>query len=193
MNRPKAAVSYIWARASGASADEQREAVAAFLGDGVVLEEFVEIDPIRKPKLAEALEYAKARKAAVVFGEIGRLAREPRFITRLIEQRVPIGFADHPDTNITMLQYHAVVAHRLARSRVSKSAVAAGKARAVQNKADALVRLAPVRDRLARLRAEGLSIRRIAETLNAEGVASPGGGKWHAANVHKALERLHSL
>jgi len=36
-------------------------------------------------------------------------------------------------------------------------------------------------------KAEGLTIRAIAERLNAEGVASPAVGAWQSGNVHRAL------
>jgi hypothetical protein len=36
----------------------------------------------------------------------------------------------------------------------------------------------------------GLSARKAAEKLNADGVPTPGGGKWHAAQVIRVRERL---
>ena len=83
----------------------------------------------------------------------------------------------------------------------TKAALAAAKARgrvlgangrvlAEQHKADALVRVAPVADRLRALRADGLSLRRIADTLNGEGIPSPGGASWGAVNVQRSLARI---
>ena len=39
-------------------------------------------------------------------------------------------------------------------------------------------------------KAEGLTLRRIAETLNADGVPSPGGASWNPGNVQRALARV---
>ena len=41
------------------------------------------------------------------------------------------------------------------------------------------------------MKASGLSVRKIVETLNDAGVKSPAGGAWHVSNVHRALQRLH--
>ena len=67
-----------------------------------------------------------------------------------------------------------------------------GRALAVRNRAEAVARIAPMAGRLTALRGEGLSLRRIASTLNAEGVSPPGasGGVWHPATVQRALERV---
>ena len=33
-------------------------------------------------------------------------------------------------------------------------------------------------------------LRRIADALNADGIASPGGASWHPGNVQRALARI---
>ncbi|TDP78316.1 DNA invertase Pin-like site-specific DNA recombinase [Brachybacterium sp. AG952] len=43
--------------------------------------------------------------------------------------------------------------------------------------------------RIRALRAEGLSLRKIAETLTAEGVSTAAGGRWWPATVRQVLER----
>jgi DNA invertase Pin-like site-specific DNA recombinase len=89
-------------------------------------------------------------------------------------------------------------------SERTKAALAAAKARgqvlgangrvlAEQHKADALVRVAPVADRLRALRAEGLSLRKIADRLNGDGIPSPGGVSWGAVNVQRALARVEGV
>jgi DNA invertase Pin-like site-specific DNA recombinase len=108
-----------------------------------------------------------------------------------------------PNADIAMLQIYAVMAEREARviAERTKAALAAAKAKgtllgangrvlAEQHKADALVRVAPVADRLRALRADGLSLRRIADTLNGEGIPSPGGASWGAVNVQRSLARI---
>jgi hypothetical protein len=44
--------------------------------------------------------------------------------------------------------------------------------------------------RLKALRGADLSLRRIADALNDEGLPSPGGGAWYPVNVQRALERV---
>jgi hypothetical protein len=63
---------------------------------------------------------------------------------------------------------------------------------AERRKGEALERLAGVADRLRALKAEGLTVRAIADRLNAEGVLSPAGGAWQSGNVHRALSRLEA-
>ena len=108
-----------------------------------------------------------------------------------------------PDADITMLQIYAVMAEREARAigERTRDALAAAKARgqvlgangrvlADRNKAEAVDRLAPIAERLRAFKAEGLTLRCIADTLNADGIASPGGASWHPGNVQRALARL---
>lgn len=61
----------------------------------------------------------------------------------------------------------------------------------IHNKAQAKTRLEPLAERLTAMRGDGMSIRAMVAALNDGGVASPAGGKWHVANLHRALHRLH--
>ena len=153
--------------------------------------------------LAKALAAARSRGAVLIIAKLDRLARNVHFISGLIEQRVPIVAADMPDADITMLQIYAVMAEREARAigERTRDALAAAKARgqvlgangrvlADRNKAEAVDRLAPIAERLRGFKAEGLTLRRIADTLNADGIASPGGASWHPGNVQRALARI---
>ena len=197
---------------SGLGLDAQREAVMRYLSNGgwPPLAEFTEIETgkganalDRRPQLQAALAFARKHKATLIIAKLDRLARNVHFISGLIEQRVPIVAADMPDADITMLQIYAVMAEREARAigERTRDALAAAKARgqvlgangrvlADQNKAEAVDRLAPIADRLRAFKAEGLTLRRIADTLNADGIASPGGASWHPGNVQRALARI---
>ena len=197
---------------SGLGLDAQRDAVMRFLSaDGwPPLIEFTEVETgkganalDKRPQLKAALEYARKNKATLVIAKLDRLARNVHFISGLIEQRVPIVAADMPDADITMLHIYAAMAEREARviGERTRAALAAAKARgtilgangrelATRNKAEALSRLEPVADLLQAMQASGFSVRRIVEQLNGDGVASPGGGRWHVASVHRALKRL---
>lgn len=197
---------------SGLGLEAQVEGVRRYLngGDHQLIAEFQEVETgkganaiTRRPELKRALEYAAKEKATLIIAKLDRLARNVHFISGLLQSRVRIVAADMPDADVTMLQIYAVMAEHEARaiSKRTKEALAAAKARGVrlgvngaalaaQNKAEAVARIQPIADRLSAMRAEGSSVRAIASQLNADGVASPGGGRWHTANVHRALQRL---
>jgi DNA invertase Pin-like site-specific DNA recombinase len=197
---------------SGLGLEAQRDQVMRYLSNGgwPPLAEFTEIETgkganalDRRPQLQAALAFARKHKATLIIAKLDRLARNVHFISGLIEQRVPIVAADMPDADITMLQIYAVMAEREARAigERTRDALAAAKARgqvlgangrvlADRNKAEAVDRLAPIAERLRAFKAEGLTLRCIADTLNADGIASPGGASWHPGNVQRALARL---
>lgn len=195
---------------SEAVLERQREAVLRHLDGRELLAEFTEIESRKgqrtlatRPKLHEALAFAKAKDAVLVIAKLGRLASEASFINELMAHRIAIEFADKPGLNIHYIQNFAIVAEQEAaetRRRIREGLGAAkargmtlgahGKVLAAQNKAAALEGLAPVAERLKAMRDAGFSIRTIADSLNAEAISSPGGGRWHASSVHKALKRL---
>lgn len=197
---------------SGLGLDAQRQAVDALVSarGGQLVAAFEEIETgkganalSKRPQLRAALDRARSARATLVIAKLDRLARNVHFISGLIEQRVPIVAADMPDADITMLHIYAAMAEREARitSERTKAALAAAKARgtelgsngrvlAIQNRQAALDALEPLRPVLAELRAEGLTVRAMADRLNASGCATPHGGRWHASNLHRALERL---
>lgn len=197
---------------SGLGLDAQREAVMRYLSAGgwPPLAEFTEVETgkgsnalDRRPQLQAALTFARKHKATLIIAKLDRLARNVHFVSGLMETGVPFVAADRPDADRFLIHLEAALAEREAKlvSDRTKAALAAAKARgrvlgangrvlAEQHKADALVRVAPVADRLRALRAGGLSLRRIADTLNGEGIPSPGGSSWGAVNVQRALARI---
>jgi DNA invertase Pin-like site-specific DNA recombinase len=199
---------------SGLGLEAQREAVERYLNGGSwsLVEAFTEIETgkgsnalDRRPQLKAALAYARKHKATLVIAKLDRLARNVHFISGLMETGVEFVAADRPDADRFTLHLEAALAEREARviSERTKAALAAAKRRgvvlgangrtlAVRNRAEAVERVAPMAGRLTALRGEGLSLRRIASTLNAEGVSPPGasGGIWHPATVQRALERV---
>ena len=197
---------------SGLGLDAQREAVMRYLSAGgwPPLAEFTEVETgkgsnalDRRPQLQAALTFARKHKATLIIAKLDRLARNVHFVSGLMETGVPFVAADRPDADRFLIHLEAALAEREAKlvSDRTKAALAAAKARgrvlgangrvlAKQHKADALVRVAPVADRLRALRAGGLSLRRIADTLNGEGIPSPGGASWGAVNVQRALARV---
>lgn len=197
---------------SGLGLEAQQEAVTRYLNGGSwdLIEAFTEIEAGKganalamRPQLRAALDYARKHKATLVIAKLDRLARNVHFVSGLLETGVDFVAADRPDADRFTLHLEAALAEREARviSERTKAALAAAKRRgvvlgangktlAVRNRAEAVERVAPMAGRLKALRGEGLSLRRIATTLNDEGVSSPGGGAWYPANVQRALERV---
>jgi DNA invertase Pin-like site-specific DNA recombinase len=197
---------------SGLGLEAQREAVARYLngGEWELLAEFTEEETgkgsnalDRRPQLKAALDYARKAKATLVIAKLDRLSRNVAFIAALMESGVPFVAVDMPSAGTFELHIRAALAEEERRliSERTRAAMTAAKARGVvlgangrvlaeKHKAEAMERLVPIADRLKALKASGLSVRRIADTLNAEGIASPAGGSWHVANVHRALGRL---
>ncbi len=197
---------------SGLGLEAQREAVERYLNGGSwsLIETFTEVETAkgsnaldRRPQLKAALAYARKHKATLVIAKLDRLARNVHFISGLMETGVEFVAADRPDADRFTLHLEAALAEREARviSERTKAALAAakrrgvvlganGRALAVRNRAEAVERIAPMAGRLTALRGEGLSLRRIADTLNKDGVISPGGGLWHPATIQRALQRI---
>lgn len=202
---------------SGLGLEAQREAVARFAeAEGlVIVAEFVEVETGKgtdaldlRPKLAAALAEAARLKCPVAVAKLDRLSRDVAFIAGLMARNIPFIVAElGRGVSPFMLHIYAAVAEqeRAMISKRTKDALAAAKARgavlgkgwrglAVKRKAEALDRLTPARDRLEALKAQWdakqITVRAIADQLNAEGVPSPTGGLWGPSNVHRALARL---
>jgi DNA invertase Pin-like site-specific DNA recombinase len=187
-----------------------------------IVEEFLEVETgkganalTKRPQLLAALASAKKRKAKLVLAKLDRLARNVHFISGLMETGVDFVAADMPHADRFQLHIFAAVAEHEARaiSERTRAALQAAKERgckadgkpfkggslgshgrvlAVQRKAEAVERLSPVANTLAELRQRGLSMRAMVGVLNERGVDSPGGGKWHLANLHRAMKRLEA-
>ena len=197
---------------SGLALEAQREAVTTYLNGGRwdLVAEFVEHETgkesnalAKRPQLRAALALAKKQRATLVIAKLDRLSRNMAFTAQLMDAGVDFVAVDNPHASRLTLHILAAVAEheREMIAERTKAALAASKARgtvlgahgkvlADQRKAEALERLAPLADRLRALKAEGLTMRAIADRLNADGVMSPAGGTWQAGNVHRALARL---
>ncbi|MEP0191932.1 MAG: recombinase family protein [Erythrobacter sp.] len=197
---------------SGLGLEAQREAVARYAKTAglELLEEFVEVETgkgtmalAKRPQLLAALSEAKKQKAKLVMAKLDRLARNVHFVSGLMETGVDFAVADMPNADRFQLHLFAALAEKEAEliSERTKAALAAAKARGVKlgkngavlakrNQKEALARLKPLKGRLEELKGKGLSIRKIVEHLNEQGISSPAGGQWHPANLHRALKRL---
>jgi DNA invertase Pin-like site-specific DNA recombinase len=215
--KPQIAVSYLRVStskqgSSGLGREAQREAVSRYLaGCGCFqIAEFVEVETgkgsnalSRRPRLREALALAKREGATLVIAKIDRLARNVHFVSGLMESGVPFVATDMPHADRFQLHLFAALAEKEAEqiSRRTKEALAAAKARGIRlgrhaevlrekHQNDAQGRLRPYAGRLRDLVSSGQSVRAIAAAMNADGLASPGGGRWHIATVQRALARL---
>lgn len=197
---------------SGLGLEAQREAVARYAADkGLELAaEFVEVHTgkganalAKRPQLLAALALAKKLGARLVAAKLDRLARNVHFISGLMETGVNFAVADMPDADAFQLHIYAALGQQEGKaiSQRTKDALAAAKAKgtvlgthgatlAAKNKADAVERVAPMAGTLTELKASGMNMRQMVAALNEQGLPSPAGGKWHLANLHRAMQRI---
>jgi DNA invertase Pin-like site-specific DNA recombinase len=180
---------------SGLGLEAQQEALRRFAeAEGFAfVETFTEIESGKRgddhrPMLAAALERARKEKVPVIVAKLDRLSRDVHYIAGLMKHRVPFIVAElGADTDPFLLHIYAALAgkeRKLISDRTS-AAMKAAKARGVaigglRDKGRDLEREAKERAQgLARVFAglSGLSARKAAERLNAEGVSTPEGGK----------------
>lgn len=196
---------------SGLGLEAQREAVARYAVDkGLeVAAEFLEVHTgkganalAKRPQLLAALAMAKKLGARLVAAKLDRLGRNVHFISGLMETGVNFAVADMPEAAAFQLHIYAALAQEEGKaiSQRTKVALAAAKARgtklgthgkvlAASNHADAIERVAPLVPMLTSMKADGLSMRAIVAALNDKGITSPAGGRWHLANLHRAMQR----
>jgi DNA invertase Pin-like site-specific DNA recombinase len=203
---------------SGLGIESQREALTRFakeVGFDIVAE-FVEIETgkgsdalDRRPQLAAALAKARAMRCPVVVAKLDRLSRDVHFISGLMAHRVPFVVTElGPDVDPFVLHLYAALAEKeraLIAGR-TKAALAAAKAKGVKlgnphieaARGGAVAAIKAEADRaagnilpiIAEIRKSGATtLRAIAEALNARGVPTPRGGRWHATSVRNALAR----
>ena len=203
---------------SGLGIEAQREALSRFAqSEGLdLVAEFVEVETgkgsdalDRRPQLAAALAKARALRCPVAVSKLDRLSRDVHFISGLMTHRVPFVVADlGPDVDPFVLHLFAALAEkeRALISGRTKSALAAAKAKGVKlgnprieaARSRAIASLQAEADRaasnvlpiIAEIRSSGATtLRAVAEALNARGVPTPRGGRWHATSVRNVLAR----
>jgi len=184
-----------------------------------ILARFTEVESGRnpdRPELAKALHLAKVTGAVLVIAKLDRLSRNAAFLLTLRDSGARFAAVDLPEANDLTVGIMALVAQqeREAISRRTKEALAVARGRGVRlgnpNGADALRRageggvalraaiarnadahaqdLAPV---VADIRASGAtSLRAIAAEMNARGMLTRRGGRWHVSTVMNLLDRI---
>src|SRR3954451_11717661 len=204
---------------SGLGIEAQREAIARFCEtEGYAVDaEHVEVETgkgadalDRRPQLAAALTRAKRLKGPIIVAKLDRLSRDVHFISGLMSQRVPFVVAGlGAGADPFMLHIYAAFAER-ERAIISartKAALQAKKARGAllgnrtnlaEARAKGAVSLRAAADQFAanvlpvirQIQATGVTtLADLAEALNALGVATARGGRWHAMSVRNVLAR----
>jgi DNA invertase Pin-like site-specific DNA recombinase len=204
---------------SGLGLEAQQAAILDFLNGGAweLVGEFVEVESGKRqdnrPKLQEALQLAKATGAKLLIAKLDRLSRNAAFLLSLRDAGVDFVCVDNPQATPLTIGILAVVAQD-ERERISartKAALAAAKARGVRlgcpngaahlkgrgnMEAVAAIRQSAqdraegLRQIVAGLWAEGPTLQKLADQLNARGILTPRGGQWHPASVGRLLKRL---
>jgi DNA invertase Pin-like site-specific DNA recombinase len=207
---------------SGLGLEGQRAAVEAHCArtGATIAREFVEVESGRndeRPKLAEALAYARRAKATLLVAKLDRLSRSVRFIATVLDSGVEFAAADVPDANRLLLHVLAAVAEAEAKaiSDRTKTALQAAKARGIRlgthNAAvpslsaearrkgaslgsqaaqrKAVEAYADLAPYVQKLRARGLSLRAIAAALNDDGHATRSDKPWTSVQVLRVLRR----
>jgi DNA invertase Pin-like site-specific DNA recombinase len=195
---------------SGPGLEAQQAALARFAeAEGYsLLKTFEEVETgkgadalDRRPQLAAALQMAKKHDSPVVVAKLDRLSRDVHFISGLMQYKTPFIVAElGADCDPFMLHIYAALAEKERRliSRRTKDALAAKKAQGVplggsnagtmRTQAEAAQRAEQLRPVFAEL--AGKSARAIAAELNARGIATPAGGRWHTVTVQRVQSRL---
>ena len=203
---------------SGLGLEAQREALERFAGaEGFSLTKvFVEVETgkgsdalDRRPQLAEALAAARRSKCSVAVAKLDRLSRDVHFISGLMAHRVPFLVAElGPEVDPFILHLFAALAQKeramiAARTRdalrrakargtvlggpklaeARELAVATIEANAERFAANVLPIIREVQ------RAGAGTLREVADALNARGIPTARGGRWHAMTVRNVLAR----
>jgi DNA invertase Pin-like site-specific DNA recombinase len=168
-----------------------------------------------RPELAKALAACKAMRAVLCVAKLDRLSRDVEFVAGVMNSGVEFVACDNPTANRLTLHILAAVAENEAKaiSERTKAALAAYKARGgelgatlpqcrnLTNKARAKGRLASIEARrqkaidtyaavrplLLEWRAEGRSLRAMADELNRSGYLTSRGGHYSQVQVRTIL------
>jgi len=203
---------------SGLGLEAQRAALARFAeAEGLpILNEYIEIETgrgadalERRPQLAAALSEARRHRCAVAVAKLDRLSRDVHFISGLMSHRVSFVVAElGSDVDPFILHLFAALAEKdralistrtkLALKAVKERGVTLGGPELGRARLVALSRIRAHADQRALnvlpiikelQRAGATTLRQIADGLNARGVATPRGGRWHPTSVKNVMGR----
>ena len=198
---------------SGLGLEAQKQAVLDFInGNGNrLVAEFTEVESGKRcdrPELNNSLNQCRETGAKLVIARLDRLARNAAFLLTLRDSGVEFVAADMPDANRLTVGIMALVAEDEAEriSQRTKAALAAAKARGVKLGGirsreavnTSISRRVSAADQHAtsvlpiikEIRAAGVtSLNGIAQALQARGVRTARGGRWHAQTVRNVMLR----
>ena len=198
---------------SGLGLEAQESAVARHVKStgGNLVAEFKEVESGRKsdrPELEEAIAVARKTKSILVVAKLDRLSRDPEFLFRLQNSKLEFVCCDMPQADRFTIGIMIVMAQKEREdiSRRTKAALAALKARGVKlgnpRLAEATKASLKSRSKSDKRRQEAtrMFILReiiikgrvsthadIAECLNARGIETARGGKWHTTTVRRLI------
>ena len=200
---------------SGLGLEAQKSTVLAFIGQGQIIREFVEVESGKRndrPKLAEALSVAAKMKLTLVIAKLDRLSRNAGFIFALKNSGVDFICADMPDANTLTIGIFASLAQheRELIGERTKKALAAKKAQGFTlgkpENLNAYARtLGPLamKDKAASnennrrailavrgFAAQGKTLQQIADELNGAGFRTARGSAFIRKQVSRILARL---
>ena len=207
---------------SGLGLSAQRDMIRRFAdAEGIdLIAEHIEIETgkgadalERRPQLAAALDTARKARCSIVVAKLDRLSRDVHFISGLMTRRVPFIVANlGPEVDPFMLHLYAALAEkeRADISSRTKAALQAKKAagfklgnpRAAEAAVKAHAAHRAAADRfainvlpvIATIQASGITtFAAIAAALNARGIPTARGGRWHLETVRLILKRQARL
>ncbi len=198
---------------SGLGLEAQKQAVLDFInGNGdQIIAEFTEVESGKRcdrPQLNNSLNLCRETGAKLVIARLDRLARNAAFLLTLRDSGVEFVAADMPDANRLTVGIMALVAEDEAEriSQRTKAALAAAKARGVKlggirsweavntsisrRTCAADQHAASVAPIIMEIRAARItSLAGIAQALQARGIRTARGGRWHAQTVRNVMLR----
>jgi len=197
-----------------AGLEGQQAAVKRYLGDGKrkLLADFKEAAGGRggrgrelRPALHDAMAFARKHGAKLLIPKLDRLLGDLRFISDLVQSKVPFVCCELPEANqLTIHLLAALARHKHERiSHRMRVALAAKKARGgkVGNpgplrrhnriRQEGAIQFAELlRPRLKAYIQAGLTQRRMVEALNEVGIKAANGGRWSLVQLQRVLTRL---
>jgi DNA invertase Pin-like site-specific DNA recombinase len=168
----------------------------------------------KRPKLSEAIAYARKVRGPVLVAKLDRLSRDVHFISGLMAHRVEFIVTDlGRQSDPFVLHLYAALAEKerhmisertkaglqAAKRRGTKLGMSARSKRETKriaaigskaNQAAAIERTESLRWAVESALSGNASLRTASDLLNNRGIASPGGGRWHAPSLLKAARRL---
>lgn len=97
---------------SGLGLQAQQDIIRKYLNGNSPIAEFIEVESGRKserPKLHEALELCKKKRATLIVAKMDRLSRNVAFTSQLLDSGIEIVFCDFPRANRLVLTIIAAI------------------------------------------------------------------------------------